>query len=145
MDSIVGMLKNPEQLQKIINAAIRITLEIANGLLQMMPQLVEAGFQLIKGLIKGLWDNRALVWSTIKQLGKTMLDNFKAFFGIHSPSTVFADIGKNLILGLIRGLKNSLHLAVNSVKNLGSSVVNALRDKLGIHSPSTVFDDLDRA
>lgn len=142
VDSIVGMLKNPEQLQKIINAAIRITLEIANGLLQMMPQLVEAGFQLIKGLIKGLWDNRALVWSTIKQLGKTMLDNFKAFFGIHSPSIVLADIGKNLILGLIRGLKNSLHLAVNSVKNLGSSVVNALRDKLGIHSPSTVFDEI---
>lgn len=142
VDSIVGMLKNPEQLQKLINAAIRITLEIANGLLQMIPQLVEAGFQLIKGLIKGLWDNRALIWSTIKQLGKTIIDNIKAVFGIHSPSTVFADVGKNLILGLIRGLKDNLHRATESIKNLGSSVVNTLRDKLGIHSPSTVFAEI---
>lgn len=142
VDSIVGMLRNPEQLQKLINAAIRITLEIANGLLQMMPQLVEAGSQLIRGLIKGLWDNRALVWSTIKQLCKTLLDNFKAFFGIHSPSTVFVDIGKNLILGLIRGLQNSIHMVVDKVKNLGSTIVNTMREKLGIHSPSTVFASL---
>lgn len=30
----------------------------------------------------------------------------KEVFGIHSPSTVFADIGKNLIQGLIDGIKN---------------------------------------
>lgn len=139
IDSIVGMLRNPEQLQKLIDAAIKITLEIASGLLQMMPQIIDAGLQLIKGLIKGLWNNRGLILSTIKQLGKTIISNIKAVFGIHSPSTIFADIGKNLILGLIRGLQNSLHLVVDKVKNLGNTVVNALKNKLGIHSPSTVF------
>lgn len=142
VDSIVGMLRNPEQLQKLIDAAIKITLEIASGLLQMMPQIVDAGLQLIKGLIKGLWNNRGLILSTIKQLGKTIISNIKAVFGIHSPSTIFADIGKNLILGLIRGLQNSLHLVVDKVKNLGNTVVNALKNKLGIHSPSTVFASL---
>lgn len=142
VDSIVGMLRNPEQLQKLIDAAIKITLEIASGLLQMMPQIVDAGLQLIKGLIKGLWNNRWLILSTIKQLGKTIISNIKAVFGIHSPSTIFADIGKNLILGLIRGLQNSLHLVVDKVKNLGNTVVNALKNKLGIHSPSTVFASL---
>lgn len=142
VDSIVGMLRNPEQLQKLIDAAIKITLEIASGLLQMMPQIIDAGLQLIKGLIKGLWNNRGLILSTIKQLGKTIISNIKAVFGIHSPSTVFADIGKNLILGLIRGLQNSLHLVVDKVKNLGNTVVNALKNKLGIHSPSTVFATL---
>lgn len=138
VDSIVGMLRNPEQLQKLIDAAIKITLEIASGLLQMMPQIVDAGLQ----LIKGLWNNRGLILSTIKQLGKTIISNIKAVFGIHSPSTIFADIGKNLILGLIRGLQNSLHLVVDKVKNLGNTVVNALKNKLGIHSPSTVFASL---
>lgn len=142
VDSIVGMLRNPEQLQKLIDAAIKITLEIASGLLQMMPQIVDAGLQLIKGLIKGLWNNRGLILSTIKQLGKTIISNIKAVFGIHSPSTIFADIGKNLILGLVRGLQNSLHLVVDKVKNLGNTVVNALKNKLGIHSPSTVFASL---
>ena len=139
VDSIVGMLRNPEQLQKLIDAAIKITLEIASGLLQMMPQIIDAGLQLIKGLIKGLWNNRGLILSTIKQLGKTIISNIKAVFGIHSPSTIFADIGKNLILGLIRGLQNSIHLVVDKVKNLGNTVVNALKNKLGIQSPSTVF------
>lgn len=142
VDSIVGMLRNPEQLQKLIDAAIKITLEIASGLLQMMPQIIDAGLQLIKGLIKGLWNNRGLILSTIKQLGKTIISNIKAVFGIHSPSTIFADIGKNLILGLIRGLQNSLHLVVDKVKDLGNTVVNALKNKLGIHSPSTVFATL---
>lgn len=142
VDSIVGMLRNPEQLQKLIDAAIKITLEIASGLLQMMPQIIDAGLQLIKGLIKGLWINRGLILSTIKQLGKTIISNIKAVFGIHSPSTIFADIGKNLILGLIRGLQNSIHLVVDKVKNLGNTVVNALKNKLGIHSPSTVFATL---
>lgn len=142
VDSIVGMLRNPEQLQKLIDAAIKITLEIASGLLQMMPQIIDAGLQLIKGLIKGLWNNRGLILSTIKQLGKTIISNIKAVFGIHSPSTIFADIGKNLILGLIRGLQNSLHLVVDKVKNLGNTVVNALKNKLGINSPSTVFATL---
>lgn len=142
VDSIVGMLRNPEQLQKLIDAAIKITLEIASGLLQMMPQIIDAGRQLIKGLIKGLWNNRGLILSTIKQLGKTIISNIKAVFGIHSPSTIFADIGKNLILGLIRGLQNSLYLVVDKVKNLGNTVVNALKNKLGIHSPSTVFATL---
>lgn len=142
VDSIVGMLRNPEQLQKLIDAAIKITLEIASGLLQMMPQIIDAGLQLIKGLIKGLWNNRGLILSTIKQLGKTIISNIKAVFGIHSPSTIFADIGKNLILGLIRGLQNSIHLVVDKVKNLGNTVVNALKNKLGINSPSTVFATL---
>lgn len=142
VDSIVGMLRNPEQLQKLIDAAIKITLEIASGLLQMMPQIIDAGLQLIKGLIKGLWNNRGLILSTIKQLGKTIISSIKAVFGIHSPSTIFADIGKNLILGLIRGLQNSLHLVVDKVKNLGNTVVNTLKNKLGIHSPSTVFASL---
>lgn len=142
IESIVGMLQNPEQLQKLIDAAIRITLEIASGLLQMMPQIIDAGLQLIKGLVKGLWNNRDLVFSTLKQLGKAIIDSIKAIFGIHSPSTIFFDIGKNLILGLVQGLQNSLYLVVNKVKNLGDTVVNALRNKLGIHSPSTVFASL---
>ena len=142
VDSIVGMLRNPEQLQKLIDAAIKITLEIASGLLQMMPQIIDAGLQLIKGLIKGLWNNRGLILSTVKQLGKTIISNIKSVLGIHSPSTEFADIGKNLILGLIRGLQNSLHLVVDKVKTLGNTVVNTLKNKLGIHSPSTVFASL---
>lgn len=142
INSIVGMLQNPEQLQKLIDAAIRITLEIASGLLQALPQIADASLQLIKGLVIGLWNNRGLIVSTIKQLCKSMIDTLKVVLGIHSPSTVFADVGKNLILGLIQGLQNSLYLVVNKVKNLGDTVVNALRNKLGIHSPSTVFASL---
>ncbi len=142
IESIVGMLQNPEQLQKLIDAAIRITLEIASGLLQMIPQIIDAGLQLIKGLVKGLWNNRDLVFSTLKQLGKAIIDSIKAIFGIRSPSTIFSDIGKNLILGLVQGLQNSLYLVVNKVKSLGDTVVDSLRDRLGIHSPSTVFASL---
>lgn len=142
IQSITDMLQNKEQLQKLINAAIQITLQIAQGLLEALPQILDAGLQLVKGLIKGLWDNRGLIWETVKKLGKSIIESIKNVLGIHSPSTVFADIGKNLIQGMINGITNAGKWLFDKVRSLGQSVIDTAKSVLGIHSPSTVFDEL---
>lgn len=142
IQSITDMLQNKEQLQRLINAAIQITLQIAQGLLEALPQILDAGLQLIKGLIKGVWDNRGLIWETIKKLGKSIIDSIKSVLGIHSPSTIFADIGKNLIQGMINGITNAGKWLFDKVRELGQSVVDVAKSVLGIHSPSTVFAEL---
>lgn len=57
------------------------------------------------GLLEGIWnvicDIGSWLWDHVV---KPIIDGVKAGFGIHSPSTVFADIGKNLILGLLEGI-----------------------------------------
>lgn len=54
--------------------------------------------------------------------------------GVHSPSTVFAEIGKNLVLGLAQGIKESTTEAKTAIEEL----VNTLRDTL-----QTAFSTMD--
>ena len=141
VDSLVNALLQDDNLSKIINSAIKIVIELSAGLLANAPKLITAAAQLIGGLVKGLWDNRGLVVDAIKKVGRAMIDGLKNLFGIHSPSTVFAGIGKNLLEGLWNGIQNMRDWLIRKIRSLGSAVTDALKAVLGIHSPSTVFRD----
>lgn len=58
----------------------------------------------ILGIIEGLWDGLTALFTSLGNWCQSIIDKVKEFFGIHSPSTVFADIGKSLIDGLVDGL-----------------------------------------
>lgn len=141
VDSLVNALLKDDNLSKILNSAVRLVIEISTGLTANAPRLVPAAFQLIGGIVKGLWDNKGLVVDAIVKVCKVMLEGFKNFFGIHSPSTVFAGLGKNLLEGLWNGIKNMKDWLIRKIKSLGSAVTEAMKSVLGIHSPSTVFRD----
>lgn len=96
-------------LPKIIEAVIKIVPKLVEALIETIPKLIDAGFQLIKGLIKGLWDNAPkLIGALAKDLGDLLVNSVKAIFGIKSPSTVFAGIGKNIALGLDVGIRSGI-------------------------------------
>lgn len=141
VDSLVNALLQDDNLSKILNSAVRLVIEISTGLIANVPRLIPAAFQLIGGIVKGLWDNKGLVVDAIVKVCKAMLGGFKNFFGIHSPSTVFAGLGKNLLEGLWNGIKNMKDWLIRKIKSLGSAVTDAMKSVLGIHSPSTVFRD----
>lgn len=141
VDSLVNALLQDDNLSKILNSAVRLVIEISTGLIANAPRLIPAAFQLIGGIVKGLWDNKGLVVDAIVKVCKAMLEGFKNFFGIHSPSTVFAGLGKNLLEGLWNGIKNMKDWLIRKIKSLGSAVTEAMKSVLGIHSPSTVFRD----
>ena len=141
VDSLVNALLQDDNLSKILNSAVRLVIEISTGLIANVPRLIPAAFQLIGGIVKGLWDNKGLVVDAIVKVCKAILDGFRNFFGIHSPSTVFAGLGKNLLEGLWNGIKNMKDWLIRKIKSLGSAVTEAMKSVLGIHSPSTVFRD----
>lgn len=58
---------------------------------------VRIGMQLFTGDFSGAFD-------TVYRNAENFIDRVKRLFGIRSPSSVFADIGKNLMLGLERGI-----------------------------------------
>ena len=101
-----------------------------------------AGGNVIQGLYNGIVD-------ALKSVGQWILDNivtpfidgFKAAFGIHSPSTVMAEMGGYLMEGLINGIKDGWNSIKESVGNVAQSVIDKFKDILGIHSPSTVMDE----
>lgn len=67
--------------------------------------LLSAGGDLIKGLWKGAKDFfTKSVPDFFTMLWHGIVDYFKAVFGIHSPSTVMADLGMWLLKGLFQGM-----------------------------------------
>lgn len=69
--------------------------------------LVEAGQNIIQGLIDGITGAVDGLFGFINDIGANIADTFASVLGIHSPSRVFAAFGKNVIAGLENGLSSS--------------------------------------
>lgn len=74
-------------------------------------------------LIEGLLDGIVAALSTIGSWMKThvfdpIVNGFKDLFGIHSPSTVFAEFGHFLIEGLTNGIKDKINSVLQIFQNL---------------------------
>lgn len=67
----------------------------------------DMGDNLLQGLLKGAEATLWLVLEPINDLFKNIITAVLELFGIHSPSTVFYDIGANLIYGLLGGLQET--------------------------------------
>lgn len=70
-------------------------------------RIEECGGNVVLGLLKGITDGLANIGIWLKEhILDPIVNGFKAAFGIHSPSTVFAELGGFLIEGLKQGLLN---------------------------------------
>lgn len=97
-------------------------------------KIEEAGGNIVLGILKGIVD--ALVgigqWIYDNML-KPFVDGFKEAFGIHSPSTVFAEFGKNIIEGLFNGIQSlisSITEIWNNIKKTASEVFDSIKSKV---------------
>lgn len=102
-----------------------ITAEEVWGFLQNLSPLSigrELGGWLVEGILDGLG------WLKDKAVEKwhELVDGFKSFFGINSPSTVFADFGVNIIEGLLGGLGSMVGNVITWFGELPGKIVSAL-------------------
>ena len=71
-------------------------------------KIKEAGGNVVKGIFNGIIEGLANVGSWIyNNIFLPFINGFKAAFGINSPSTVMAQMGKFIIDGLLNGIKNA--------------------------------------
>lgn len=99
-----------QAIPKLIAAIPQIIGAIINGLAQLPGMLLDVGKNLIQGLWNGISNAASWLWSKISGFCSGIVDKIKGFFGIHSPSKLFADeIGKMLGLGLGEGFDDSLN------------------------------------
>ena len=129
LPTIIQAIINFFSISKLLSAGVTLIKGLANGLikgipslLKQIPQLVgkiingfknggslkDVGINLIKGLWNGISSVKDWVLDKIKGFGKSILNGIKSFFGIHSPSTEFAWIGKMNILGLEEGMEDNI-------------------------------------
>ena len=71
----------------------------------LVDDMKEIGPDIIEGLQNGLTEGVEGVLEFLSDLATKIIEAVKAVLGIHSPSTVFFEIGVNIIEGLCEGIK----------------------------------------
>lgn len=106
---LTSLVKNlPAIIAGIIKAIPQIIRGIITAISGAGGQMVEAGKNLLLGLGSGLISGVTSVVRKAKEAAGKVLSAVKGFFGIHSPSTVFAGLGEMLNLGLAEGISDSI-------------------------------------
>lgn len=101
-----------------------------DGIGDFVGDFIDAGANLMSGLANGISDFAGDVVDNVKDVGGSIVDGVKDFFGIHSPSTVFAEIGKYLDEGLALGITKFSGLAENASSDLGDDTLDGLTDSM---------------
>lgn len=141
-------------LPKLLNAGVELIISLGNGLIKAIPQLIaqlptiishiikglltegvpaliQAGADLLSGLFKGML-NPSVIWENIKSIGSGIIDGFKDFFGINSPSRLFRDqIGEFLGEGMALGVGDGFE---DKIKGVNRAIVRSM-DGLGVNVP----------
>lgn len=104
-------------------------------------KIKECGGNVVDGILMGIVDGMKSIGTWIKaNIFTPFMDAFKDAFGIHSPSTVMAEMGQYLWGGFCNGIKEFFSNPGAFIKaNITDPFVNGLKSFLGIHSPSTVL------
>lgn len=150
-------------LPKIIQAGFNLLLKLIDGILSAIPDLVASLPQIInaiidgiralmggivnigKSIVQGIWQGiQSMVsWITEKVTGffSGIVDSVKGLLGIHSPSTVFSEMGKNMALGLGEGWDNEYDRIRRNIEgglDFGTANVDFASSGLGVASAGMV-------
>ena len=143
-------------LDKMASCAINIMVSLASGLIKAVPELIKAVLKLIKSLVNkimntdwiqvgkdilagigdGLMKGVTAIGDTIKNVASGIVDGFKSFFGIHSPSKLFKEeIGANLALGIGAGFDDEM---VGVTKSMQDAVPTPELKMIKVSSTGTI-------
>lgn len=133
---IVGTLS--ENFPSIVSTGVTLLLELGAGIISAIPQLVAqlpaigaailgafgeipgmvlgVGKSIVEGLWSGISSMASWVADKVKGFAGDIVNGIKGFLGIHSPSTVFAEIGDNMALGLGKGFGDSMKDVTEDIK-----------------------------
>ena len=105
----VALIQNlPTIIVEIAKAVPQIVSGIVSAFGSLVGEMVNAGANLLHGLWEGISSAASWLWDKVTGWASSLVDGIKGFFGIHSPSTVFAEIGTNMGEGVGVGFGESM-------------------------------------
>ena len=126
IDIIVGIFTGDgERVGEAVRSLVTNILQLLGDILL---GIADIGINLVTGLAKGIWEAikqaPKLIGDALTGLADFIKDFFKGLFGIHSPSTVFAEYGGFLVEGLIEGISG----AIESIGDALTNMFNFIKD-----------------
>lgn len=114
---------------------------LKDGISKLPETFLEIGKNIIQGLINGVKSMASTAVQAVKDVGGSIVSSVTDFLGIHSPSTVFADIGKYMVLGLEKGWEDNFDLVKSDITNsldFGTANVDFASSGLGMSSAGII-------
>lgn len=104
----------------------KIATIIANAIKQFIssvPKFAMAGKNIVEGIWAGIGDKAQWLFEKIKGFKDAVLNKFKSFFGIHSPSTLFRDeLGVFMAQGIGEGFTDEMSSVSKQMNKAMASV-----------------------
>ncbi len=125
-DLMAGLIRGLiEALPRVLYRLPEIIIAIASGLLKGVGSIVDVGTQMVRGLFEGIRNAGTWLYNKLRGWVSNVLGWVKRLFGIHSPSTVFADeIGKFIPPGITVGVKEAMPRALRDMGQELSALSN---------------------
>jgi phage-related protein len=98
----------PEIITTIVEAIPQIVSGIVQAFASLGGEMINAGANLLHGLWEGISGEASWLWEKVSGWASSLVSGIKDFFGIHSPSTVFAEIGGNMADGVGVGFTDNM-------------------------------------
>lgn len=115
---ITLLVKNWDKVKNFFGRAL-------DWLRNLFSKFVEVGKNLVKGLWEGITGAAKAVGDGIRNLCTGLVNRVKSFFGIHSPSTVMAQLGEYMSLGFANGIADSGNAVDRSMNDVMRSALSA--------------------
>lgn len=135
---VIGIIDN---LPEIGNAVGQIMAAIVQGIIDLLGAVIDAGKQIVAGIWQGITSMGSWITEKVTGFFGGIIDGVKDFLGIHSPSTVFADMGRNMALGLGEGWDNEYDRIRRNIEgglDFGTANVDFASSGLGVASAGMV-------
>lgn len=98
-----------QAIPKVVSAIPKILKALLDGLKQGLTSFKDVGTNMVKGIWNGIGDTAQWLFEKIKGFKDAVLNKFKSFFGIHSPSTLLRDqVGVFMAQGIGEGFTNEM-------------------------------------
>ena len=116
-----------ENLPRILEVGLEVIVALVDGILQALPDLANAAVDIVTGLIQGIVDEWPNLIENLSSLVDEIIETVKSILGIHSPSTVFSDIGGNVADGFLEGFQESWEDVKEWVSSAIDGIVSAAK------------------
>lgn len=119
-----------EAVPAIAKAAAPLMMALSDAIIENLPIILLNMPMLILGIADGIISAiKETDWGKVWQ---GIVDAFKEFFGIHSPSTVFAELGDLLIQGLGGGFNDALSWIKEQIDSFVTLLIDNFKETLGL-------------
>lgn len=135
--------KAPEIIAKLPAIIVQILASIG----RFTAEFVSMGGQLLMGLARGIAGAVGNVIKAAVNACKGVVSKIKSFFGIHSPSRVFAEIGEFLDFGLAEGIEDNIKPVQNAMEEVAKETQRSFTSELNHNivntKPQSMFEKVN--